>query len=184
MKFTEWGKAVLSIYHNLESVCNTLDELVLKKGIKSRNVGFDTEGTLKLMDGMLDLTERKIKFINLKLIVEKAIKAMDDKDSKYLVFRYFDRYSFGTIAHLVGASLRTAQRRVTAATVKFNQTLIGLGFNRNYLQSRYGNEPFIQGVFERFNSDKRNKGAKTTSKITSDELFINNSIQTCNYIRA
>ena len=183
MKSEQWGKAILAAYRNLEPICNILDDLVLKKGVKSREAGFDTDGTIKVMEGMIELTERKIKFINLKLIIENTIKVMEENISKYLVFRFMDCFSYQTIAKMTDSSLRTAQRRVAKALTKFGHTLKSLGFGGAYLEEKYGNEPLILGVLDQFSKDKRlAKPTERNVKLKTDAVFFSPRMSMNSYI--
>ncbi|MCL2540370.1 MAG: hypothetical protein FWE53_02940 [Firmicutes bacterium] len=182
----EWGKILLTVYKNLDAICDCLDSLVVEKGISSRLQGFSTEKTVQLMETMLELTERKIKFINLKLIIENALKAMDEKSRKALLFRYSDCYSFQTIALLTQVTLRTAQRKVAIAEKRYEFKLNQLGYTDGYLCEKYGNEPLITGVCQRLNSDKRYKKNRL-AKLKADgydNYILSTKLKNCNVISA
>ena len=66
-----WAKTILSSYRYLERIAGAIDKMVESSGINSRDmsgVAFSNNNILSLAEKMIDLSERKVKLINLKVL--------------------------------------------------------------------------------------------------------------------
>ena len=77
-----WGKTLISLYRHFGVMANSIDNLIKQIGISSAFRHSIYNSTIIDSNKILELTERKIKIINLKVIVEKALNKLSDKDLK------------------------------------------------------------------------------------------------------
>ena len=61
MKIKIWCKAFLNIYHIIPSIVNSIDKLVLLKGVNSSYFCDDQKkSTISQLEGIMSLTQKKI----------------------------------------------------------------------------------------------------------------------------
>ena len=117
MELKIWCKTFLNVYRCLEKI-------VLTTGL---NLGADTEYAT---NKMIELTERKISLINLKLIIENILNELSINDTKLLILKYVDRVKGEDIAKKFNVSNRTFFRRSNTAMKSFE-----LGLKRHFKKS-------------------------------------------------
>lgn len=68
-----WGKTLLSLYRHLGAISNSIDNLIKRIGINSAFNHSVYNSAYVDSNKIIELTERKIKIINLKVLIEKAL---------------------------------------------------------------------------------------------------------------
>ena len=74
-----WSKAILSSYNYLERLCNSIDKLVENMAVNSyfsTNLKYGANSVEDLSKKIINLSNRKIDYINLKVLTEQALKQM------------------------------------------------------------------------------------------------------------
>ena len=75
-----WGKTLLSVYRHLQTMANSIDNLIKRIGINSAFNNSVYNSTMLDSNKIIELTERKIKIINLKVIIEKSLNALSESN--------------------------------------------------------------------------------------------------------
>lgn len=142
-----WAKTLLSLYRHLKTMANSIDNLIKRIGINSAFNHSVYNATLLDSNKIIELTERKIKIINLKVIIEKALRALRDRDLKLLVLRYVDNVNYKAIIKLLNITERTYFRRKEVAIANFANQLSLLGFDAKKLSKYLENENWIKNTY-------------------------------------
>ncbi len=137
-----WAKTLLSSYRFLERIAGAIDKIIEKKALSSSQVSLSnivTNNTLVLADQIIDLSERKIKLINLKILIQNALGKMDKSQARILIKKYIEKNSVDQILDSMSLSRRTYFRKVSEAESAFEAVCASLGYPYNkldvYLQS-------------------------------------------------
>lgn len=160
-----WGKTLLSLYRHFGVMANSIDNLVRRIGINSafRHTIYDS--TIVDSNKILELTERKIKIINLKVIVEDILADLNMKDLKILTLCYVDGVEYKKIIKLLNINQRTFFRRKEIAIARFSNKLAEMGYDADKLEKYLHNENWIKNTYyqivnstaSRLVSDKKTK---------------------------
>lgn len=136
-----WAKTILSSYRHLERLAGAIDIAIEKKALKAPT-GFESmaDSTLKLADDIIELSERKIKYINLKVLTEKALKNLPPIEANMLIKRYIDRQSPEKIITIFNFARRTYFRKIAEAESAFIGQCALLGYSTKKLEEDYSQE--------------------------------------------
>lgn len=147
-----WAKTILSSYRYLERIAGAIDKMVESSGIHSRDmsgVAFSNNNILSLAEKMIDLSERKVKLINLKVLTENTLEMCGESFANILISKYLDGKRNADISQENNLSLRTYFRRLNDAEERFEQVLARKGFTYEKLDEYLKNEKWIMEVKNR-----------------------------------
>ena len=152
MDNNNWSKTLLGVYRYLPRVTYALDKIVKTRAYNSsftstNNIAFND--VMNVANTILDLTERKITLINLKLIIEKALCSMDKNLARILILKFIDGRKSNEIADVFKICLRTFFRKVNTALDSFSKALLRMGYNDEKLKNMLKNEKWIMEVFNK-----------------------------------
>ncbi len=176
-----WGKTLLSLYRHFGVMANSIDNLVRRIGINSafRHTIYDS--TIVDSNKILELTERKIKIINLKVIVENILAELNMKDLKILTLCYVDGVEYKKIIKLLNINQRTFFRRKEIAIARFSNKLAEIGYDADKLEKYLHNENWIKNTYyqivnstaSRLVSDKKTKSQYQLIRSVLDDFGCN-----------
>lgn len=146
-----WGKTLISIYRFLPAIADAIDNLIRKKTINSLyyNTNFQSS-TYEIANSVIELTERKVKLINIKVILEKAIMGLGQNDKKLLVLYYIDNVNKFDIMNCLKISQRTFFRRKELALKNLGKRLALLGYNGKKLKEYLSSEHWLINTFNKY----------------------------------
>lgn len=144
-----WAKTILNIYRYLERVSNAIDKIVISRATNSfytsgSNLSFNDIGNVS--NDILNLTERKIILINLRIIIENALVNTNKDYVKYLILNFVEKRSCYESARILNVSLRTYFRKLNLALTSFEKALIRNGYDIEYFEQKLSNESWIMEV--------------------------------------
>lgn len=153
MKNNNWSKTILEVYRYLPRVTYAYDKIIKSKAINSQYTRtYDSfNNVFDVTNSIIDLSQRKITLINLKIITEKILKTIDKKYAKLLVLRFVDGYKFSELANIFKVSQRTLFRRITKALDSFTHNLVLQGFDSKKLFDELKEENWIMEVYKSYN---------------------------------
>lgn len=147
MELKVWSKTLLNIYGCLEKLTNAIDKLVFEFGMNSaRNYGFSC--TFNDAQKIIELTDRKVKLINIKVLINKVLSSMDETSCKILTLKFIDKMSIDTIIKVLNLKRRTFYRKINNALASFANLLMVNGFNKENLFDFVQGETWIVDVYE------------------------------------
>lgn len=168
MEMKNWAKTFLGAYRCLETISNAIDDLVKKESINSGFYNSSTN-TLEQFNKISKLTERKIKIINIKVLVEYALANLKNSETRLLTLFYIDEVKSKDIALKLGISNRTFFRKKNEALSHFSTKLIEKGYNLNKILELVDGENWLQVAY------------KQNLQKDSDDLFNLQRLKLINY---
>lgn len=148
-----WCKTILTAYNNLEKMTEAIDKLVDKRAINSFYMGssyFSINNISYVADKIIELTDRKIRLINLKFIVDSVLKQCDAKHTEILIEKYMDNDKAQEIAQRHNLSMRTYFRRLVSAENEFLSYLSVMGYDDKKLSQYISTEKWINQIYRKF----------------------------------
>lgn len=115
-----WSKTLLSIYRHLEPLTKNIDKIVSSQSINSF---YGREDVFSMSNKIIEMTEKKILLINIRVLVDETLLSMDKEYAKVLILRYLDGCSNEQIKEVLELPERTMFRRLDRATVLFEKIL-------------------------------------------------------------
>ena len=136
-----WAKTLLSSYRFLDRIAGAIDKIIEKKALASSSMlGRDilTGNTLSLTDKIIELSERKVKLINIKVLTEKALQSLDEGEAKILISKYVEKKPVDLTLDELSLCRRTYFRKISEAEAGFEASCAKMGFSceelNNYLK--------------------------------------------------
>lgn len=150
-----WAKTILSVYRYLERICGAIDKIMLQSALGSSNIlgqNYFYNNTYAISQRLIDLSERKVTLINLKLLTDETLKSLKPKTARMLIERYFEGKKVKDMAEQEQTTIRTVFRRISLAEEKFGATLQKNGYNDFHLRKLLEHEQWIKNVYESMSS--------------------------------
>ncbi len=146
-KMKAWSKTLLSVYRYLESITGAIDNLIVKKGVNSMFYT-DKRGltTYDCANDIIELTDRKINLINLKVLVEDGLNKLPFEQKRVLMLFYVDGLKTTEVTKLMGCVERTFFRKKDEAIVAFGKNLKCMGFDEIRLSQMFGKEKWLSNL--------------------------------------
>lgn len=176
-----WVKTILNVYRYLEKLANAIDKIVISR---ATNSFYTCSGNLAFNDVMcvsediLNLTQRKINLINLKIIIENAFSKIDENLAKILVLSYIEKRTCFECADLLNISVRTFFRKLKIALKSFEHALKRENITQEYLENKLKGENWIIEVKNKIQgkNDIFELNSKFAKKICMDYNLKKNNI--------
>jgi len=152
-----WTKTILSVYRYLERICGAIDKIVVQTGLNSSNItgyNYSFNNVFAITERIIDLSERKVTLINLKLIIEEVLSKIDEEDAQILIEKYVDSRKCKEIAEIHDVSMRTLFRKIDSAENSFGKHLRVLGYDDKKLDKFLKNEQWIVNVYNDYSANK------------------------------
>lgn len=150
-----WTKTILSAYNYLEKISDAIDNIVEKRAINSyhmSSVNFSINNTMAVADKLIELGDRKVRLINLKILCEKALEKCQPKHASILIEKYVDGGKAQEIAERYNLSLRTYFRRLNMAENEFSCNLSMMGYDDKKISQYLSTEKWIEEIYRRYSS--------------------------------
>ena len=163
-----WAKTILTSYRYLERIADAIDEMVEKRGLYARvenSFSSSCDNVYNLYDKIIELSERKVKLINLKVLTENALERCGESFAAILIAKYIDQKKNADIANAYGYPLRTYFRRLEDAQNRFEEVLALNGFGEDRLDDYLKNERWILEIKNRISS-------KTGDEIDVEQRYL------------
>lgn len=152
MNFLIWSKSFLSIYNLIPNIVDGIDKLILLKGVNSSATSYGLKNsTIKQAESIINLSQKKINLINLKVLTDECLLNMSEKNSKLLILKYIDGLYADDIMQVLNLSRRTYFRRSKEALKEFQHLFYLKVINSNTIYKSFCNESFFEDIFERIN---------------------------------
>lgn len=157
-KLINWARTLLVSYKYLEQLCDTIDRVVKLTAQSSYfNFGsyFQLNDINNVSNKLYKLINKKIDYVNIKVIVDKALKNMPKRRAKYLILKYIQNLQTSEIAEVLNISSRTYFRYLSKCLDEFNEKLLGLGYTPEKLEMMYSGDSFIMSIYNSVSKDSR-----------------------------
>ena len=157
MKTNEWAKTLLYVYKYLDRVAEGIDKLVCQNALNSfytRGEKMGSNGVVATANRIIDLSARKTRLINVKVLTNKALKNLDKQYAQILIERYMDNDESEVIAQRHNLNIRTYFRKLYQAEISFCQFFARNGFGEDKLKEYLSCEKWILEIYEKFKSER------------------------------
>lgn len=148
-----WTKTLLTVYKYLERVAGAVDKIILKNGLNSANItgqNYYYNNVYVVTEKLINLSQRKVTLINLKVLVEQTLCEVDEEDAILLIERFIESAKVKDIMQQHDLSLRSTFRKIERAIDNFGNCLRKKGYNDIYLAQMVKDEKWICNVHQRF----------------------------------
>lgn len=145
-----WTETILTVYRYLERISGAIDKIIMQRALASSNIvgqNYFYNNTYSVSQRIIDLSERKITLINLKVLIEDTLCKIDPKEAKILIFKYVDKLKSREIAPKMGIALRSVFRKLESAEQSFKSELIASGYNDIKLKDMLKDEVWINQTY-------------------------------------
>ena len=145
-----WAKTILIAYDELEQLCGAIDKLVdtiAGGSFYSCGPWIASNEVYNVSKKIINLSEKKVKYINLKVIVEKCMKMLNKKDAKVVVLRYVKKMEPAEIAGVLKISLRSYFRIAKSALEQLADAMETFGYNFAKMENEYLSDLFISSIY-------------------------------------
>ena len=138
------SETLIRIYKMINKKCEIIDKFIENHAFYFGPCTADY-GSLDVCNNIIDLMTRKNQLINLKLIVDKAIKTLNEKDKKILFIKINYNLPMNDICGILELKQRTAFRRIERAFENLADALNNSKYY-NKLISIIDSEDWIQEI--------------------------------------
>jgi len=146
-------KTIFTVYRFLDKLASSIDKIVETRALNSYYVSLENTSyndISKVTNDILELTERKITLINLKVLANEMLKFLDKDYARLIIMKYIENKPYFEIAEKLNISERTVTRWHNNAVVLCNFYLQDNGYTLNKLLNLLKNEKWILQVFYNF----------------------------------
>ena len=153
MKSNIWTKTILFTYKYLDNIAGALDKLIDRQALNSYYYCGGNQmdnGVMAVADRIIKLSQRKIKLINIKVLVEQTLEKCDTLLAQLLIEKYVDNDKIEEIAKRHNLSSRTYFRRLMQAEDSFSYLMSLRGFNDEKLKDYLKDEKWIMEIYNKF----------------------------------
>lgn len=139
-------ETIVKIYRVLTKKCDAIDSFIKNHAIYFGPTTAEY-GSLDVCNNIIELITRKNQLINLKIIVDNAIKSLNEKDKKILFIKMNYNISMNEVCGILELKQRTAFRRIEHAFLNLAEALNKSKYS-NKLISIMKNEEWIADIKE------------------------------------
>jgi len=147
-----WSKTLLYVYKYLDRVCDGIDSLVEQNALNSFHYRSEN-GVNVVAERICDLYQRKVKLINIKVLVDNCLLKSEKQNAQLLIEKYIDDDISETIAQRHNMNIRTYFRKLNQAEKSFTILMLMEGFNEEKLEKYLSGEKWILEVYEKFKNE-------------------------------
>lgn len=162
-------KSMLHVYKHLEALTLSLEKMAKNKGVGSY---YSYDDTLKEIDYLLSLTERKIFLINLKVVMDEIILSLDKELGKLLVLKYIDELDNDAISVQCNLTERTFFRQLNRAYDGFCKKLQVVSKERPNFYSQLKNDLWLNAIVKYLTKDVKQSFYLKNSTLPVGRLFM------------
>ena len=149
MRIKVWSKTLLNVYDCLFNLTNEIDKIVENFALNSCNFyGFNK--TFQDIQKIIDLTDRKVTLINVKVLIENILLDLDDVSCKILTLKFVDKMPHDMVMEVLDIKRRTYFRKYNEAVSSFACKLITMGFDEEKIIKLIKNEKWILFLFNEY----------------------------------
>lgn len=135
-------------YRFLQNLATTIDEKVKQITLGSMVYNSkSTNDTMSQFDMVIELNERKKNIINLKVVTEKCVSMLKQKELEVITLYYFDGLDVSDICDTLEISIRTFYRRKEMAIGRISEFLYK-NYRKNYFLDNFGKETWLVDLYQ------------------------------------
>lgn len=157
---------------------SSIDKIIYLKSVNSSNYNFESlVGTENQIKNIVNLTQKKINLINLKVLTDETLVDMSEEKSKLIVLRFIDNVECKNAIKVLGLSRRTYFRRLNEALSEFEHIFYTKIIKNNSLYRELKNEEFLEDIFNKIDTFNKSVG-----EVENKRKSVDISHQLCSYL--
>lgn len=148
---------MLSVYRYLQRVAGAMDRMILERGLHCTNLlgqNYFNNNVYSVTQKLIDLSQRKVTLINLKILVEETLGTIGCENAQILIEKYFDGVKAREMTQIHSKSMRTIFRKIDSAVEAFACKLLSKGYTDEKLHNMLEKETWILNVYRQFSTKK------------------------------
>lgn len=168
-----WAKTVVLAYKYLGAICNAIDKMIEDVAAKSfyySSCNFGINSVEKISNKIIALSNKKIDYINLKIVIEKSLRKINEDYGKFLILKYINNVENDKLFNLLGLSERGGFRRQETSLKYFYNALSSFGYNEDKLSAIFYRDELIWPIYLKL-SDEMPKSCHQQIKENSLNVF-------------
>lgn len=173
MKF--WIKTLLSSLNALPQIMNTLDKIIELQASSvsfASNIYNSDKSTLKDIEKVIDLSDRKNTILNIYLMTKDMLKGLSENDMILIEKRYVDGWSIDEISKEFEISHRTVFRKIDKIIENIHENCLKKHWSVKFIESQIQTEGWLKEKFTKLVSDYcKNINYKQESETTCLAIF-------------
>ena len=149
-KLTTLIKTLLEAYKSLPKIINIIENVIEKKAstIPMSNIyGNSYNTTLRDMNKLINMGERKDKLINLFVIIETMLKSLNDEDRKFAVLKFVQKTTTPELAKEFNVCERSVFRKSIKVIENLALICLGKNWTTAFIKNQIGNESWIYDIY-------------------------------------
>ena len=144
-------KTIFSVYRFLDKIADSIDKIVETRALNACYMDLNNSAfndVTAVSEDILELTQRKITLINLKVLTISMIKNLDKDYARLIILKYIENRPYIKISEIMNISERTITRWHGNAIVSSCFYLEKEGYNLNKLLDMLKNEKWILQTYQ------------------------------------
>ncbi|MDD3397576.1 MAG: sigma factor-like helix-turn-helix DNA-binding protein [Clostridia bacterium] len=168
MNFKNMIKTIFSVYRFLDKIAYSIDKIVETRALNACYMYLDNTAfndVVNVSNDIMELTQRKITLINLKVLATSMIKNLDKNYARLIIMKYIENKPYAEIGKLLNISERTVTRWHSNAVVSSYFYLENQGYTLIKLLEMLKKERWILQTFYSFSQNKENQDTENANMI-------------------
>lgn len=164
-----WAKALFYVYPSIPNIIKIVDNIVTQRAssvIQTNSIYSCPESSLRQMEKVIDLGERKLRLLNILSLIRELISNLDERSYEIITMKYFNRMKTETISTKLSLEERSVYRRINRAIEKAAKALFAMGFSSDSISKTITGEGWIREIYQKSMEQLlvNNRRAKSNSK--------------------
>ena len=147
-----FSKTMLEIYKTLPNIISILDKIIEKRAstiFPSSTIYGSPSSTYDEINKVIDLTERKNKILNLKVIAENLLNNLKPKHKEIATLKYVNKLTYEEIAIKKEVSLRSIYRNFETINKELLSYTKSKNWSSQFFKSQCKNEVWIEELLNK-----------------------------------
>ncbi len=152
MKNNIIAKTLLTTYKYLETFASSVDKHINKRAEMSFFVSSNCENSvMDVTDKIIELSERKVNYINFKILIENYILTLTESQAEVVIERYIEGQESQAIANNLNIPIRTYYRKIEGAEGKLLPYFSENGYSEKRLLDIIQKDPLFYTAYQGIN---------------------------------
>jgi len=147
IELISWIRTLLCVRKYLPNIINVLDELAIKTATNSMYesciFGDMKNGTYNQIERLMEINERKVSIINIKLFVDSIINSLEEKYLDFVKYKFIQGKSNKKVAELLSVTERTLCRWHKTVLEKLYKFCNVNGYSLKFIKEQICHEKWI-----------------------------------------
>ncbi len=154
---TNWAKTTILSYKHLGVICDAIDKLVETIATKSFYTStkfLEINSIHSVSKRIIALTDKKIDYINLKVLIEKIFTKLKPNRAKVLVLKYIHNISVEKIQEVLNISYRSCYRALKMGIEDFASLMIKFGYTNEKMEVLFNGDEFLNSIYKSITTER------------------------------